>query len=147
MKNIKKTVSGLSGIDKKKNPFKVPANYFENFSIRLSDRLREKVSPRTEKKLMPALKPLFAVVSVAAILIITGILLLHSGRNTRRPLTAGEITANVESNIYYYDEETIIDVLYPSAELSEGDINLTEEELIEYLINDDITINDIMNAI
>ena len=144
---MKKTVPGLSGIDKNKNPFKVPANYFENFSVRLSDRLREKVTPQAEKKLVPALKPLYAIVSVAAILIFTGILLLHSGRNAQRPLTAGEITANVKNNIYYYDEESIIDALYPSAELSEGDMNLTEEELIEYLINDDITINDIMNAI
>jgi hypothetical protein len=61
-------------------------------------------------------------------------------------LKSYEITANIEDNIYDYSEEAIIEAVYPAIESSASDEYLTREEIIEYLINEDISLGDILNA-
>ena len=126
----------------------MPENYFENFSVRLSERLHEKNSPEFITRLIPVLKPYFAIAIIAIVILLTArIFIFQPGKRDINSLKSYEITANIEDNIFYYSEETIIEAVYPDFESSSPDEDLTNEEIIEYLINDDVSIDEILNAI
>ncbi len=147
MDNLNKIPSKLSKTSNKM-PFKVPEDYFENFSIRLSERIHEKKSPEFIGRLIPALRPYFAIAVIAVIILVAvRIFIFQPGKVDMNGLKSYEITANIEDNIFYYSEETIIEAVYPDFESSSSEEDLTNEEIIEYLINEDISINDILNAI
>jgi hypothetical protein len=147
MKDLNKIPPTLSKAGKKM-PYKVPEDYFENFSVRLSDRIHEKKSPEFAGRLIPALKPYFAIAVVTVIiLVMVRIFIIHPGRSDMNGLKGYEITASVEDNLYYYSEEAIIEAVYPVSESSTSGEVLTNEEIIEYLINEDISLNDILDAI
>lgn len=147
MKNLNKIPPGLSQVSKKM-PFKVPEDYFEKFSVRLSDRIHEKKSPEFVGRLIPVLKPYFAIAVIAVIILVAvRIFVIQPGKGELNNLQGVEIAANVEDNIYYYSEEAIIEAVYPDLESSATEEALTNEEIIEYLINEDVSFNDILNAI
>jgi len=147
MENSNKIRHELSKIGKKL-PFKVPEDYFENFSVRLSDRIHEKKSPEFTGRLVPVLKPYFAIAAIAVIILVAvRIFILQPGTENMNSLKSFEITVNIEDNIYYYSEEAIIEAIYLPVELSVPEEDLTNEEILEYLINEDISFSDIMNAI
>jgi len=132
----------------KKMPFKVPEDYFENFSVRLSERIHEKKSPEFAGRLIPALRPYFAIAVIAVIILVAvRIFIFQPGTGYMNGLKSYEITANIEDNIFYYSEEIIIEAVYPDFVSSSPGEDLTNEEIIEYLVNEDISINDILNAI
>ncbi len=129
-------------------PFKVPEDYFENFSVRLSDRIHEKKSPEFFGRVIPVLKPYFAIATITIIILVaTRIFIFQPDKTEMKSLKGYEITANIEDNIYYYSEEAIIEAVYSSVESSAPGEDLTNEEIIEYLINEDISLSDILNAI
>jgi len=147
MENLNNIPPGLSKIDKKR-PFKVPEEYFENFSVRLSERIHEEKSPEISGRLIPVLKPYFAIAALAVIILVAvQIFIFHPGKTDINNLKGYEISANIEDNIYYYSEEAIVDAVYPDVESSAPEEELTNEEIIEYLINEDISLTDILNAI
>lgn len=55
----------LDSFDKKKNPFKVPENYFENFNASIMEKLPEK---KTSAKIVPLWKKVLPWTAVAAVL-------------------------------------------------------------------------------
>lgn len=129
-------------------PFKVPEDYFENFSVRLSNRIHEKKSPEIVGRLIPVLRPYFAIAVITiVILVAVRIFIFQPGKGNLGDLKGYEISASVENNLYYYSEEAIIEAVYPVFESSTPEEDVTEEEIIEYLINEDISLNDILNAI
>lgn len=129
-------------------PFKVPEDYFENFSVRLSNRIHEKKSPEIVGRLIPVLRPYFAIAVITiVILVAVRIFIFQPGKGNLGGLKGYEISASVENNLYYYSEEAIIEAVYPVFESSTPEEDVTEEEIIEYLINEDISLNDILNAI
>ena len=147
MDNLNKIPPKLSKTGKR-TPFKVPENYFENFSVKLGERLHEKNSPEFITRLIPVLKPYFAIAIIAIVILLTArIFIFQPGKRDINSLKSYEITANIEDNIFYYSEETIIEAVYPDFESSSPDEDLTNEEIIEYLINDDVSIDEILNAI
>ena len=147
MDNLNKIPPKLSKTSKKM-PFKVPEDYFENFSVRLSERIHEKKSPELVSKLIPVLRPYFAIAVIAVIILVAvRIFIFQPGKGEMNSLKSHEITANIEDNIFYYSEETIVEAIYPDFGSSSPGEDLTNEEIIEYLINEDISINDILNAI
>src|SRR4030043_1107109 len=118
MENSNKIRHELSKIGKKL-PFKVPEDYFENFSVRLSDRIHEKKSPEFIGRLVPVLKPYFAIATIAVIILVAvRIFILQPGKENTSSLKGFEITANIEDNIYYYSEEAIIEAMYLPVDLS-----------------------------
>ncbi|MBN2213824.1 MAG: hypothetical protein JW723_06225 [Bacteroidales bacterium] len=147
MNHTDKIPPELSKIGKEK-PFKVPEDYFENFSVRLSDRIHEKRSPEFTGRLIPVLKPFLAIAAVAVIVLIAvRIFVNQPGKEDMGNLKGDDLAFSISDNIYYYSEEAIIDAVYPPVESSVSEEHLTDEEIIEYLINEDISINDILNPI
>ncbi len=147
MENLNKIPPRLSQTGKK-TPFKVPEGYFENFSVRLSNRIHEKESPEQAGRRIPVLKPYFAIAAVAVIILVAvQIFIIQPGKRDINHLKGYEITANIEDNLYYYSEEAIIEAIYPVTESPASGEDLTNEEIVDYLINEDISLTDILNAI
>jgi hypothetical protein len=146
MNDISKIPPKLSQISKKM-PFKVPEDYFENFSVRLSNRIHEKKSPEYTGRLIAVLRPYFVIAAITVIILVAvRVFILQPGKEDMDRLKSYEITANIKDNIYDYSEEAIIEAVYPAIESSASDEYLTREEIIEYLINEDISLGDILNA-
>ncbi len=137
----------------KENPFLVPDGYFENFSSRLQDKLAEE-RKKEERSLYLVLKPfIYTVSSVAAILILTFIFykaIVDKG-NTAVPSNS-EIAAMFEEDVYDL-EDTYLSDNY-SNELEADDLMFSneddpsyEDEIIQYLLDENVEIETIVNEL
>ena len=144
MKKSEKTGSKLTDIPKD-NPWKVPDNYFDTFSVRLNDRIHETETIPFRKKIT-LLKPSFiASYAAAVILAIVFLIFIKPEKPERSRLSESAIAANIEENIYYYSDETIIEALYePEEPVLKGE-NFTEKEIIDYLNEEDADLDDLFN--
>ncbi len=145
MKKSEKTGPNLSKINKD-NPFKVPGNYFDTFSVRLSDRIHENQLSEPRHKRISVLKPVFvSVFAAAAIIVVVFFVLIRPEKQEGLNLSESAIAANIEENIYYYSDETIIEALYETEEPVLKNENFTEKEIIDYLNEEDADLNDLFN--
>ncbi len=145
MKKSEKTGPNLSKINKD-NPFKVPENYFDTFSIRLSDRIHVNQLSEPVHKRISVLKPVIvSVFAAAAIIVVVFFVLIRPEKQEGLNLRESAIAANIEENIYYYSDETIIEALYETEEPVLKGENFTEKEIIDYLNEEDTDLNDLFN--
>jgi hypothetical protein len=128
----------------KKNPFKVPDNYFEEANRKIiSDSSYHTLDVKRES-IFSRFKPyLFAAASVAAFLIISyaGIKLLLPDRETNQ---LSEVIAKENPEMYLNDID--IFTLEENAEsmaLINDQSDVTKKDIIDYLLLDDIEINEI----
>ena len=138
---------------KNENPFLVPDGYFESFSSRFQDRLAEE-RKKEERSLYLVLKPyIYTVSSVAAILILTFIFyktFVDKGNTT--VLSNSEIASIFEEDVYdlegtylsdnYSDEIEADDLMF----LDEDDPSY-EDEIIQYLLDENVEIESIVNEL
>lgn len=103
----------LNSVDKNKNPFKVPDNYFENFNTEIMSKLPEKETPRA--KIVPLWKKVMPWAAAAAVfcgvIFSTGIL---DTSTTSDPVSvASSVYASSDEEDYYlFLEDEVVKARY-----------------------------------
>jgi len=126
-----------------KNPFKVPENYFEDVNRKIISAAAGIQPGENRKGTLCRLRPLLAVAASIAVFIV----LSYTAMKIFRPET-GSILPDVlttefkESCLNDIDTQTLEQYTDPSF-LNEGASDLTTNEIIDYLLVENIDINDI----
>ena len=134
----------------KGNPFKVPENYFENFSSRMADKISQTEAAKTPATAHAWLRPkmAFAVAFAGlAIILVVGSLFF----NLRgKPMSSGEMMeAYKYSAIQDVTDEQLAQMLNKTDEQQVTDSvkqAREKQEIIDYLSKDNIDINTIIDA-
>jgi hypothetical protein len=158
-KNIKPVLPEI----KKENPYKVPDGYFDRFSGRMADKIAAANHERKEWKFLFLTKPQLIFVSsfVVLVFIAYGIFRFTNIDHPSEKLTHQEIAKLIEDDIFNYDENMIIEnyeETYPVEEIviesviqePVTDITSDEEyseEIIEYLVEEDIDLESIVQEL
>ncbi len=147
MKDLKKTAPKLSEINSEK-PFKVPEGYFDEFPVKMSDRVHQP-EKREEYQRSPAFpRPYYLVSAFFVAAIIAVAILLFKPSKTSWKLTTYEVSEVIDQDIYHYNEDALADVLEQEGNtLNKQNDGLSKEDIINYLIDEDIPLNDIIDAL
>jgi hypothetical protein len=132
------------------NPFEVPARYFESFPSRLQEKIGEsqEVVESSESGGLFKLKPYFALAAMIVgftIIGYTGFRYILDKQTMHGGLSDEEIISYLESNSGYFYDDQLYDV-----QLEEGTETIEEElseEIIEYLVEDEIDYNTLINEL
>jgi len=136
----------------KENPFKVPEGYFDT----LTERIEEKIytQPETEKKnvvrFLSSVKNQIALAAGFALFVIISYAIMHyvMKGNTGEQVLNQQFADIIESEIGDYETSILIDAyIETQKEAIPNDIELPDEEMIEYLITEDIDIELIINEL
>ncbi|MFA6770449.1 MAG: hypothetical protein WCR71_04680 [Bacteroidales bacterium] len=119
------------------NPFKVPAGYFDNLRISISD----KISVQKQKtNFWTVVKPQLGLVSAFAMIFLFayGVFKIFPGQDSFFTEGENELTTVVSSNSYYVEEgflnTTFIDFFYNSLDsLTTPDAKIDQDELFNYI--------------
>ena len=136
----------------KENPFKVPDHYFENFSVRMSDKISQAEAAKAPVMVNTWAKPRMAAIFTfagIAIILLVGIIFINL-RN--KPLSSHEmVEAYKYSAIQDLNDEQLAEMI--AAKQEEQQIKadtaqqaVEKDEIIEYLSKDNIDINTIIDA-
>jgi hypothetical protein len=127
-----------------KNPFKVPENYFEEVNRKIIFSTVSYSPEIKEKSLYRKLRPYFAVAASIAVLTVLSYTAIHIFSSNPNKSVFPEITLNEFSDNYLND----IDIL--TLEESAGFIepivahtDINSKDIIDYLVLENIDINDI----
>ena len=153
MNDKKKINNELSKINRE-NPFNIPEGYFDNFSSRLRDKIHASEAPGFYEKYVLTLKPYLAVAAFFVGVVILGIVFYNvflPGNNIRE-LKSDEIVELINEDAYYLSEESILEIIYMNDaeggdEKSENSGDNLTNEVIDYLINEEINIIDIIDVL
>ena len=139
MDELKNMAPNLSKI-KKDSPFRVPEGYFDNFADRLNGKIQQEKRPERKGKIHLFGRPYLAIAaSFVGFLIITAtVFKVVKTKHVSTGLTNEEIIAYIKEDIYDYDEATIIENLKPENSVAPTKTELKDDEIIEYLKNDDV---------
>ena len=126
----------------KKNPFKVPENYFEEVTRKIISSTVETHPAYKEISIYRKLRPYLAVAASIAVIVLlsfTAFYLLH----TTKPVpTLPEISFNEFSENYLNDIDILtLEQNAGSIELNVGQTDLNSKEIIDYLVFDNLDIN------
>ncbi len=158
-KNIKFDLSKT----KKENPFQVPDGYFDSFSVRLAEKLSAQKKRKYEKKFLFVTRPQLIYISsfILVVLITYGIFKYIPVDSEEPVLTQQEIAEVIENEIFDYEENLLIEN-YDETELSEEVViksiieepvtevnsdNDYSEEIINYLVEEDIDLESIVQEL
>lgn len=102
----------LENIDKNKNPFKVPENYFENFNADIMSKLPTKEEKKA--KIVPLWRKVVPWTAVAAVffgvLFMTGV--FKQGTSFMQPnsvMTSGVASSSLEDDYFLFLEDEVAD--------------------------------------
>ncbi len=126
-----------------KSPFRVPDNYFEEVKRKIIDSTAELPQPK-EKSVYRKLRPYLAAAATVAVLTLISITVIHLVSPEKSRLSVPEITLNEFSDSYLDDIDLL--TLEEKAGNIEPDlarINITGKEIIDYLMLENVEINDI----
>ena len=135
----------------KENPFRVPENYFENFSEKLEVKMDERKS--RSGKTITIWKQYKSYFSLAAGFILFAAIsysLLHFILSTNSEILPGNdhYAEFIEYEIENYDENTLFQAVTESTNQEEiNDEELEIDKMIEYLIKEDIELDLIINEL
>jgi len=131
-----------------KSPFKVPENYFEEVNRKILSETSDKKQARRRVSLVIKLRPYLAIAaSIAGFLVITYTavnLLTEKNKN----LNIAEIVSEGSPEMFINDID--LNSLEENASFSvntEGGSGVSKEEIINYLISENIDINDIFEQL
>ncbi len=132
---------------KKEVPFQVPENYFEKFPERLNEKIHSRtLHPVAEKRIL-AFKPYLAAAVLIIVALISGTLIFRN-INEKRAIQNfhAEISKTIEQELYYISEETILEAM----DYTDNQEAITgpdhEGEIIDYLMQEDIPYDAIMEV-
>ncbi len=99
----------LNDIDKK-NPFKVPDNYFENFNIEMMERLPENNKQVRTIPLWRTITKWSAAAAILAAVSLVGVNYIESSHSTKENVIKEENKASLENDYYQFieDEATLL---------------------------------------
>lgn len=131
----------------KKNPFKVPEGYFENFTERVMQQIEN------ETHLTPKIsmwKTWRSSVAIAASIIVISIFSIGIYQFTKNPKTINTSIAAIpvaadtaaDEELSFVDENHIVDVIITNT----PEIKVEGDDIIEYLVDDDVDVNLIAEA-
>ena len=147
MDELREISHRLSGISKDK-PFNVPEHYFEDFPERMLDRIRENRKIPVRHRNLLVLKPYLAAAMIIVVAVISGILIFRNpdGKGSLPDLQT-EISQVVEWELYSISEETILEVMQDDSYLDETIDQDPSDEIIDYLLNEDIPVDALLDAL
>lgn len=128
-------------------PFQVPENYFENFPERLGEKIHSReLHPVGEKRIL-TFKPYLAAAVLIIVALISGTLIFRN-INEKRAIQNfhAEISQTVERELYYISEETILEAMDYTDYQEEITGPDGEGEIIDYLMQEDIPYDEIMDV-
>lgn len=146
MDELHKISPSLSKI-KKDPPFQVPENYFEDFQEGLNKKIHSQSKvPVIERRIL-AFKPYLAAAVLIIIALVSGNLIFKNinERRAEQHLQT-EISEVVEWELYYISEETILEVMNYTGYQEDMPIQDGDDEIIDYLMNEDIPYDELINA-
>jgi hypothetical protein len=153
MDDINNTAPNLSKIKKNKQ-FKVPEGYFDTFPARMRDKIHEMKHEGFYEKYVLNLKPYLAIAALFIGLVVIGLITRNELNKSSIGTEPGrdEVAALIEDDIYNISEETIMEAIYANESTSDdADINGNDEdltnEIIDYLIDENINLFDIVEAL
>ena len=119
---------------KKDHPFKVPEDYFENLSDRISERIEQEENPK-EKNLVQMLKPyMWMAASIIGFVLVAKLILTTSVPSEYQNQ---QITQIEDTNTIQIDENE-------SDFFFDGMSETTSDEIIEYLSDYDIATDELL---
>ncbi len=123
---------------KHKNPFRVPENYFEQVNSRILASTVEK--SKAGRFTLRQVRPVLAIAAALAVLVMLGV--FSTGLFTDR-VSADEISQIMEVNPEIFLEE--MDLMTLESGASESDFEdgslLSDDEIIDYLLSEDIDVS------
>jgi hypothetical protein len=127
-----------------KNPFKVPDNYFEDVNSRIIASTAGNNTRVKERSIFSRLKPYLAVAASVALLIMLSYTVIHIVSSGSKKLAVPEITLS-EFTDNYLDEIDIMTLEDKAGyiEPEQALTNLNSKEIIDYLLFENIDINDL----
>lgn len=139
----------------KENPFKTPDNYFDNFAIRMAEKISQTEAAKVRKPLFEWARPQMAfalTLAGFAILVVFGIRFYQNNNNS---ISSQELAEAMEYSIVSEMDETEIinqlDAANNQHALSKDSITKIKEDnsklLIDYLSSEDIDVNTIIDAL
>jgi len=138
--DIKNENIKIKGV-KKDNYFKVPEGYFENFPERINKRIagQKKLSPRRQFFLQPQIR-----IAAAAVVVLVLFLTLFD-----RNILVNDKDYEIEEiiNMYTVDIDENLILSFIAEETNLYNEEESSDELIEYLLDEGIGINEILNAL
>lgn len=129
-----------------KNPFKVPDNYFDELSTRIQERMNTQQKPAGTPIKTVIFNPRFlAAASFILILGLASIILYQladSSQNTLDPIALEEFSTLSDYIMTNYEDMELMMAYMEMTDESENEylfktVDLQEEEVIEYLLQDD----------
>jgi hypothetical protein len=144
LKNIMKTAEGYN----KDNPFVLPESYFERFPGRLSERIRnEKNGSRVTRRLTPWKQYAAAAIIILAALIAGQFIFDKAAAGKADKRLMSEISQMVEDELYSIQEEDIVKAMAMETAEDQEVSGLEPGEVIDYLMNEEINENELINAL
>lgn len=134
MMSNKQEIRNLPDGFKKELPFSVPEAYFENFPVRLMEKIEKEGKTGTIERSRFTLKPVLAIAATLAALIVGGYIIIKLSLD--QGTKAGpvqEFADVIDYYIYDFDDETIMTVFNEETDLTYLNNIYKEEEIINYL--------------
>ena len=136
-------MKNIENIDKK-NPFKVPDNYFEDFNRRIIEAtaVREEVKP--ERGIIRRLRPYFAAAASIAVLVALGYTAVWFNGNKNNVLEFPEMSINELPDSYLNDIDILtLEENVASSGFFEENSGVDVDDIIDYLMLENIDDYDI----
>jgi hypothetical protein len=132
------------GENGKKNPFIVPEDYFESFSESLHKRMNALKEPAGNIAGRKILRPALAYITGFCLLVVVGIsiALLFIAPNPSQSKSETNLANLVQYSIENIDEQTIIEAI-ANTDMNPVTPEITKEELVKYLEEQNIDLNNI----
>jgi len=131
-----------------KSPFKVPENYFEEVNRKILSETSDKKQVISRGGLLIRLRPFLAIAASVAGFIIISFIAVNLLTTKNQNLNISEIIS--EGSIELYINDIDLYSLEENAALSattELESGVSKEEIIDYLISENIDINDIFEQL
>ena len=127
-----------------KSPFKVPENYFEEVNRKIIASTAGSGSIKREKSLYRKLRPYFAAAASVAVLVVIGYTTLQIVSSIRNKPGLPNITINEFTDNYLNDIDILtLEERTLSIEPDVASIDIENQDIIDYLVLENIDINDI----
>jgi len=131
-----------------KSPFKVPENYFEEVNRKILSETSDRKEVKSSSSLLIRLRPYLAIAASVAGFIIISFIAVNLLTTKNQNLNISEIIS--EGSIELYINDIDLYSLEENAALSastEQESGVSKEEIIDYLISENIDINDIFEQL
>ena len=147
MDELKNIAPNLKGIGKKL-PFGVPDGYFENLPANLNKRIREERKTPHPAIRMSHLKPYLAAATILFAVFIAGTYLINkqTGRKSTERFSM-ELSREVEQELYSISEEMILEAMESDYDYDPNDNGDNTDEMINYLMNEDLNAEELLDAL